>query len=199
MILHEWTAFYSGFEYPPKRCTYITAPEWLVPHETAAVTACSVYAIQQCTTSFHAKPHKSGAFAIFAPFEGTVWSSVLVWGNHSQTNYFNPLIYRFRLSDAVLRPALSFFENRPVKNTFCLPPPPPTLTSVFWFPELWILPSGEAHRFSPARSGQFLPSAYSPPAEFEQSNKTVSQAPVSDYDHLHHNLHRGMKMMIAII
>ena len=77
------------------------------------------------------------------------------------------------------------FLNLTMQNIFytlflflSLPLPPVSiLTSVFWFPELWILPSGEAHRSSPAQSGQFLPSAYSPPAECEQSNKTVSQAP----------------------
>ena len=38
VVLHEWQAFYSTiFEYPPKWCT--TTLAWLVPHETAAVSA----------------------------------------------------------------------------------------------------------------------------------------------------------------
>ena len=32
---------------------------WLVPHETAAVSARSVYSIQQCIMSLRAKPHRS--------------------------------------------------------------------------------------------------------------------------------------------
>ena len=32
---------------------------WLVPHETAAVSARSVYPIQLCTMTLHAKPHRS--------------------------------------------------------------------------------------------------------------------------------------------
>ena len=34
----------------------LTALTWLVPRETAAVSALSVYTIQPCTTSLHAKP-----------------------------------------------------------------------------------------------------------------------------------------------
>ena len=50
----EWViaAFYSAFEYPPTWCTYSAV--WLlhgmVPRETAAVSARSVYTIQPCTT-----------------------------------------------------------------------------------------------------------------------------------------------------
>ena len=35
----------------------LTALAWLVPQETAAVSARSVYTIQPCTVSLHAKPH----------------------------------------------------------------------------------------------------------------------------------------------
>ena len=35
----------------------LTALAWLVPHETAAVSAYSVYTMQPCTVSHHAKPH----------------------------------------------------------------------------------------------------------------------------------------------
>ena len=42
-------------EYPPKWCTYSTVlvVTWLVPRETAAIAACSVYTIQPCTMSGH--------------------------------------------------------------------------------------------------------------------------------------------------
>ena len=57
VILHEWIAFYSAFfEYPPK-WYILTALAWLVPQETAAISARSVYIIQPCTMSLHAKPH----------------------------------------------------------------------------------------------------------------------------------------------
>ena len=39
------------------RSGVLTALAWLVPHETAAVTARSVYTIQPCAMSLHAKPH----------------------------------------------------------------------------------------------------------------------------------------------
>ena len=38
-------------------CFYIALFSALVPHETAAVSARSVYIIQPCTMSLHAKPH----------------------------------------------------------------------------------------------------------------------------------------------
>ena len=56
VILHEWIAFYSAFLII-HRSGVLTALTWLVPHETAAVSACSVYTIQPCTMSLHAKPH----------------------------------------------------------------------------------------------------------------------------------------------
>ena len=43
------------------RSGVLTALAWLLPHETAAVTARSVYTIQPCTMSLHAKPHTWGA------------------------------------------------------------------------------------------------------------------------------------------
>ena len=61
VILHEWLAFYSAF-LNIHRSGVLTALTWLVPHETAAISARSVYTIQPCTMSLHAKPHKYGAF-----------------------------------------------------------------------------------------------------------------------------------------
>jgi len=57
VILHEWLAFYGMFcEYPPKWCTYSTGmagATWNCSH----LGASSVYTIQPCTMSLHAKPH----------------------------------------------------------------------------------------------------------------------------------------------
>ena len=54
----EYIAFYSAF-LNIHISGVLTALVWLVPHETAAVSARSVYTIQPCTMSFHAnfKPH----------------------------------------------------------------------------------------------------------------------------------------------
>ena len=54
VILHELLAFYSAF-LNIHRSGVHTALAWLVPHETTA--ASSVYTIQPCTMSLHAKPH----------------------------------------------------------------------------------------------------------------------------------------------
>ena len=53
VILSAWVnSFYSAFvEYPPKRCTY-RAGIWLVPHETAAISAKVL-----CTPYHHALCH----------------------------------------------------------------------------------------------------------------------------------------------
>ena len=48
------------------RSGVFTALAWLVPHETAAVSARSVYTIQPCIVSFHAKPQLFTR--IFLPF-----------------------------------------------------------------------------------------------------------------------------------
>ena len=56
VILHEWLAFYSAF-LNIHRSGVLTVLAWLVPHETAAISARSVYTIQPCTVSLHAKPH----------------------------------------------------------------------------------------------------------------------------------------------
>ena len=56
VILHEWLALYSAF-LNIHRSGVLTALAWLVPHETAAISARSVYTIQPCTMSLHAKPH----------------------------------------------------------------------------------------------------------------------------------------------
>ena len=45
------------------RSSVLTVLAWLVPHETAAVSASSVYTIQPCTMSLHANPHTYGACA----------------------------------------------------------------------------------------------------------------------------------------
>ena len=56
VILHEWVAFDSAF-LNIHRSGVLTALAWLVPHEIAAISARSVYTIQPCTMSLHAKPH----------------------------------------------------------------------------------------------------------------------------------------------
>ena len=59
VILCEWIAFYSAF-LNIHRSGVLTALAWLVPQESAAresVSAHSVYTIQPCTVSLHAKPH----------------------------------------------------------------------------------------------------------------------------------------------
>ena len=53
VILHEWIAFHSAF-LNIHRSGVLTALPWLVPHETAAISARSVYTIQPCTMSLHA-------------------------------------------------------------------------------------------------------------------------------------------------
>ena len=53
VILHEWIAFYSTF-LNIHWSGVLTALAWLVPHETAAISAHSVYTIQPCTMSLHA-------------------------------------------------------------------------------------------------------------------------------------------------
>ena len=42
VILHEWTAFYSAFFNIHRSCV-LTAPAWLVPCETAAISALAFY------------------------------------------------------------------------------------------------------------------------------------------------------------
>ena len=59
VILHEWIAFYSAF-WNIRRSGVLTTLAWLVPHETAAISASSVYTIQPRTMSLHAKPHTWG-------------------------------------------------------------------------------------------------------------------------------------------
>ena len=53
VILHEWQAFPLNIH----QSAVLTVLTWLVPHETAAVLVCSVYTIQLCTKSLHAKPY----------------------------------------------------------------------------------------------------------------------------------------------
>ena len=48
--------FYSAF-FNIHWSGVLTALAWLMPHESAAVSARSVYTIQPCTMSLHAKPH----------------------------------------------------------------------------------------------------------------------------------------------
>ena len=56
VILHEWIVLNSAF-LNIHRSGVLTALAWLVPHETAAISVHSVYTIQPCTMSLHAKPH----------------------------------------------------------------------------------------------------------------------------------------------
>ena len=56
VILHEWIAFYSAF-LNLHRSGVRTALAWLVQQEKTAISARSVYTIQPCTMSLHAKPH----------------------------------------------------------------------------------------------------------------------------------------------
>ena len=60
VILHEWIAFFYSAFLNIHRSGVLTALAWLVPHESAAVLARSVYTIQPCTISLHAKPHTYG-------------------------------------------------------------------------------------------------------------------------------------------
>ena len=55
-ILPERIAFYSAF-LNIHRSGVLTTLTWLVSRETAAVTARSVYTMQPCSMSLHAKPH----------------------------------------------------------------------------------------------------------------------------------------------
>ena len=48
VILHEWISFYSAF-LNSHQSGVLTALAWLVPHETAAISAHSVYTIQPWT------------------------------------------------------------------------------------------------------------------------------------------------------
>ena len=65
VILHEWLAFYSAF-LNIHRSGVLAALAWLVPHETAAVSARSVYTIQPCTMSLHAKMHNLRCMRVLA-------------------------------------------------------------------------------------------------------------------------------------
>ena len=71
MVLHEWLAFYSAFFvcfcfiYPPKLCTYsagMAGATWTC----SRLNASSVYTIQPCTMSHHAKPHIGKVYACLA-------------------------------------------------------------------------------------------------------------------------------------
>ena len=54
VILHQWIAFYSTF-LNIHWSGVLTMLAWLVLHETAAISAHSMYTIQPCTMSLHAK------------------------------------------------------------------------------------------------------------------------------------------------
>ena len=49
--------FFFFFFFNIHRSGVLTSLAWLLPHETAAISARSVYIIQPCTMSLHAKPH----------------------------------------------------------------------------------------------------------------------------------------------
>ena len=57
VIVHEWLDFFYSAFLNIHWNGVLTALAWLVPHETAAISAGSVYTIQPCTMSLHAKPH----------------------------------------------------------------------------------------------------------------------------------------------
>jgi len=59
-ILHEWTAFYSAF-LNIYWSGVLTALVWLVPHETAAISARSVYTIR-VTTMLHVTSCKKATY-----------------------------------------------------------------------------------------------------------------------------------------
>ena len=56
VILHEWVAFYSTF-LNVNQTGVLTALARLVPHETAAISACSVHTIQPCTICHFMQRH----------------------------------------------------------------------------------------------------------------------------------------------
>ena len=56
VIIHGWIDLYSVF-LNIRWSGVLTVLAWLVPHETAAIAAHSVYTMQPCTMSLHAKPH----------------------------------------------------------------------------------------------------------------------------------------------
>ena len=58
VILHDSVACYSAF-LNIHRSSVLTALTWLVPHESAAASALSVYTIEPCTMSLHAKTQSS--------------------------------------------------------------------------------------------------------------------------------------------
>ena len=66
VTLRDWLAFYSAFFfvffYISTEVVYLAALTWLVPHKNSAVSALSVYTIQPCTMSLHAKQHTSCAW-----------------------------------------------------------------------------------------------------------------------------------------
>ena len=47
------------------RSGVLTTLAWLVPQETAAISARSVYTIQPCTMSLHAKPHTYARWTLY--------------------------------------------------------------------------------------------------------------------------------------
>ena len=53
VIMHEWIVFYSAF-LNIHWSGVLTVLAWLVLHETAAISVCSVYTIQPCIMSLHA-------------------------------------------------------------------------------------------------------------------------------------------------
>ena len=52
VILHEWLAFFYSAFFNIHWSGVLTVLAWLVPHESAAVSARSVYTIQPCTSSY---------------------------------------------------------------------------------------------------------------------------------------------------
>ena len=74
MILHEWIAFYSAF-LNIHRSGVLTALAWLVLHETASISARSVYTIQPCTMSLHAKHIRKVHACLAVTFHLRFWQN----------------------------------------------------------------------------------------------------------------------------
>ena len=92
VILHSWadsqclhviltwvTSFHSFILFYIHWSGVLTVLTWLVPHETAAASARSVYTIEPCTItmSLHAKPHNKMHACLAATCHVHFWQNVL--------------------------------------------------------------------------------------------------------------------------
>ena len=71
------TSFYSAFFLKIHQSGVLTVLTWLVPYETAAASARSVYTIEPCTMSLHAKPHNKMHACLAATCRVHFWQNVL--------------------------------------------------------------------------------------------------------------------------